>query len=59
MAGKADGLGALYPPAEKLYDGLPGLTGIVQLDGIGHWIQHEASAEVSDQLVMFLRTASV
>jgi pimeloyl-ACP methyl ester carboxylesterase len=24
----------------------------------GHWVQHEASAEVSDQLVNFLRTVN-
>jgi pimeloyl-ACP methyl ester carboxylesterase len=56
MAGKADGLGALYPPAEQLRAGLPGLVGNLELDKIGHWIQHEASAQVSEQLVKFLRT---
>ena len=50
-----DGLGALYPPFEKLRVGLPGLVGILELDNVGHWVQHEASAEVSDQLVKFLR----
>jgi hypothetical protein len=25
---------------------------------VGHWVQHEASAEVSDQLVKFLRKVS-
>ena len=58
ISGKADGLGALYPPAEKLLAGLPGLLGHVELDDVGHWSQHEASAEVSEQLVTFLRTVS-
>jgi hypothetical protein len=36
--------------------GLPGLVGWLELDNVGHRVQHEASAEVSDQLVKFLRT---
>ena len=39
-------------------DRLPGLRGYVGLDGVGHWVQHEAAAEVGDQLVKFLRTVS-
>ena len=31
VSGKADGLGALYPPAEKLLAGLPGLLGHLEL----------------------------
>ena len=58
ISGKADGLGVLYPPAEKLLAGLPGLLGHVELDDVGHWSQHEASEEVSEQLVTFLRTVS-
>jgi pimeloyl-ACP methyl ester carboxylesterase len=58
ISGKADGLGALYPPAEKLRAGLPGLIGNLELDNVGHWVQHEASAEVSEQLVKFLRTVN-
>jgi pimeloyl-ACP methyl ester carboxylesterase len=58
IAGKADGLGALYPPVEKLRAGLPGLVGSLEIDHVGHWVQHEASAEVSDQLVKFLRNVS-
>ncbi len=58
ISGKADGLGALYPPAEKLFVGLPGLLGHLELDDVGHWIQHEASAEVSEQLLKFLRAVS-
>jgi pimeloyl-ACP methyl ester carboxylesterase len=58
VSGKADGLGVLYPPFEKLRPGLPGLVGHVEIDNVGHWVQHEASAEVSDQLVKFLRTVN-
>ncbi|MGA3132009.1 MAG: alpha/beta hydrolase [Terracidiphilus sp.] len=56
IAGKADGLQAIYPPFEKLRSGLPGLVGNLEIDDVGHWVQHEASAEVSDQLVKFLST---
>jgi pimeloyl-ACP methyl ester carboxylesterase len=55
IAGKADGLGELYPPFEKLRASLPGLVGNLEIDNVGHWVQHEASAEVSDQIVKFLR----
>ena len=58
ISGKADGLGVLYPPAEKLRAGLPGLVGNLELENVGHWIQHEASAEVSEELVNFLRTVN-
>jgi pimeloyl-ACP methyl ester carboxylesterase len=37
--------------------GLPGLVGGLELDNVGHWVQHEAADLVSDQLVRFLRTA--
>jgi pimeloyl-ACP methyl ester carboxylesterase len=53
-----DGSGVLYPPVEKLRAGLPGLVGNLEIDNVGHWVQHEASAEVSDQLVKFLRTVN-
>jgi len=58
IAGKADGLGALYPPFDKIRAGLPGLVGSLELDNVGHWVQHEASAEVRDQLVKFLHTVN-
>jgi pimeloyl-ACP methyl ester carboxylesterase len=59
MMGKSDVLKQLYPlTGEQLRVGLPGLVGSLELDNVGHWIQHEASAEVSDQLVKFLRTAN-
>ncbi|MBK5148566.1 alpha/beta hydrolase [Burkholderia sp. R-69608] len=59
IAGKADGLGALYPPMEKLRASLSGLVGYLEIDNVGHWVQHEASAQVSDQLVKFLRTVAI
>jgi pimeloyl-ACP methyl ester carboxylesterase len=59
MWGKADGLTELYPfTLDRLRAGLPGLVGAIELDTVGHWIQHEASAEVSDHLVKFLRTVN-
>jgi len=57
MVGKADGLKELYPlTVDQLRVGLPGLVGTLELDNVGHWVQHEASTQVSDQLVKFLRT---
>jgi hypothetical protein len=38
--------------------GLTGLVGALELDDVGHWVQHEASDVVSEQLVKFLRAAS-
>ena len=56
MVGKSDGLKELYPlTVDQLRVGLPGLVGTLEIDDVGHWIQHEASAQVSDQLVKFLR----
>ena len=55
IAGKADGLQDLYPPLDKLGAGLPDLLGSLEIDEVGHWVQHEASAEISDRLVKFLR----
>ena len=57
--GKADGLKELYPlTMDQMRAGLPGLVGALELDNVGHWVQHEASAEVSDHLVKFLRTVN-
>ncbi len=56
IAGKADFFMRLYPAADQLRVGLPRLVGSLELDNVGHWVQHEAAAEVSDQLVNFLRT---
>jgi len=59
MMGKADGLKELYSLTEaQLRVGLPGLVGSVELDNVGHWVQHEASIAVSEQLVKFLQTVS-
>jgi len=58
MWGKDDGLSELYPSMEILSAGLPGLVGSLQLENVGHWVQHEASAEVSAQLLKFLRTVN-
>jgi pimeloyl-ACP methyl ester carboxylesterase len=56
MWGNTDGLKELYPRGlANLRDGLPGLAGALELDNVGHWVQHEAAAEVSDQLLRFLR----
>lgn len=57
ITGKADGLKALYPLKEdQLRVGLPGLVGMVELDDVGHWVQHEASAETSEQILKFLHS---
>jgi pimeloyl-ACP methyl ester carboxylesterase len=57
ISGKSDGLKELYPLTEpQLRSGAPALIGSLDLDNVGHWIQHEASATVSEQLVAFLRT---
>jgi pimeloyl-ACP methyl ester carboxylesterase len=57
--GKADGLRELYPlTVDQLRAGLTGLVGALELDDVGHWVQHEASDVVSEQLVKFLRAAS-
>jgi pimeloyl-ACP methyl ester carboxylesterase len=57
--GKADGLRELYPlTIEQMRAGLPGLMGGLELDNVGHWVQHEAVEVVNEQLVKFLRTHS-
>jgi pimeloyl-ACP methyl ester carboxylesterase len=58
ISGKADGLGALYPPFRKTPRRAPGIAGNLELDNVGHCEQHEASAEVSEHLVKFLRTVN-
>jgi pimeloyl-ACP methyl ester carboxylesterase len=55
--GKSDGLRELYPLSlDQMRAGLPGLVGGLELDNVGHWVQHEATEIVNDQLVKFLRT---
>jgi pimeloyl-ACP methyl ester carboxylesterase len=57
--GQADGLRELYPlTIDQMRAGLPGLVGGLELDNVGHWVQHEAANLVSDQLVTFLRTGN-
>jgi len=58
IAGKADFLVQLYPQVDQLGAGLPVLLGSLELDNVGHWVQHEASAEFSSELVKFLRTVN-
>jgi hypothetical protein len=49
----------LYPlTIDQMRAGLPGLLGGIELDNVGHWVQHEASEVVSEQLVKFLRTVN-
>ena len=57
MSGKSDGLNELYPLSEEqIRAALPGLVGRVELENVGHWVHHEASAEVNKQLIQFIRT---
>jgi pimeloyl-ACP methyl ester carboxylesterase len=57
--GKADGFKELYPLSiDQMRNGIPGLVGGLELDNVGHWVQHEASEVVSGQLVKFLRTVN-
>ena len=59
MSGQFDGLNELYPLSDQqLAAGLPGLVGNVQLDGVGHWLQHEAPDELNRHLVDFLHTVA-
>jgi pimeloyl-ACP methyl ester carboxylesterase len=59
MGGEADGLKELYPlTVDQLRAGLPGLMGWLELAGVGHWVQHEAAAEVSGQLLKFLHAVT-
>ncbi len=57
--GKSDGLVPIYHLTEaSLRDRLPGLRGYVGLDGVGHWVQHEAALKVNEDLVSFARSVS-
>jgi pimeloyl-ACP methyl ester carboxylesterase len=54
--GNADGLKELYPvTVDQMRAGLPGLVSALELDNVGHWVQHEAPDVVSGELVKFLR----
>jgi pimeloyl-ACP methyl ester carboxylesterase len=55
--GTADGLFPIYHLTEEaMRDRLPGLTGYVGLEGVGHWVQHEASDRVNQDLITFARS---
>ena len=52
--GKADGLFPIYQlTEEQSARSLPGLVGFVGLDGVGHWVQHEAAEQVNRELITF------
>jgi pimeloyl-ACP methyl ester carboxylesterase len=48
----------LFHPTPPTLDDLrrvaPGLIDVVRLEGVGHWIQHEASDRLSAELLRFL-----
>jgi hypothetical protein len=55
----ADGLKELYPlTIDQMRAGLPGHVGGLELDNVGHWVQHEAVDVVSDELVKFPQTTN-
>ena len=54
ISGKSDGLAVLYPPFDELRVHVPGLVGMFEIDHAGHWVQHEAAAKVSEQIINFL-----
>ena len=58
--GAADGLCQFYhqtpPTAADIRRAALGLVDVVRLEGVGHWIQHEASDRLSAELLKFLRT---
>jgi pimeloyl-ACP methyl ester carboxylesterase len=57
--GKADGLKELYSLSiDRMRAGAPGLIDALELDNVGHWVQHEAPDVVNARLVTFLRTVS-
>jgi pimeloyl-ACP methyl ester carboxylesterase len=57
--GEADGLVSIYQLTEaKLRDRCPGLAGYVGLDGVGHWVQHEAADRVNRDLIAFARSVA-
>ena len=58
--GKADGLKLLYPlTIDQMQAGIPNLVGGMELDNVGHWVQHEATEVVNAQLVKFLKNVNV
>lgn len=56
VIGKADGIAKVRTVTEEgLRQSLPGLRGFVELDGVGHWPQLEATDAVNDALLNFLK----
>ena len=56
LTGSADGLAKVRTVTEQsLRRSLPGLRGLVALDGIGHWPQLEATGAVNHALLGFLQ----
>ena len=57
--GGADGLCRFFHPEAPAVTDLrpvwPGLVDVVELPGVGHWVQHEAAEQVSKEIVRFLR----
>ena len=60
LAGQLDGLSVLYQSITdaELRVGLPNLVDHVTLAEVGHWPQHEASQEVSAQIIRFADAVS-
>jgi pimeloyl-ACP methyl ester carboxylesterase len=59
ILGKADGLFPIYQLTEaKMRERCPDLRGYLELDGVGHWVQHEAANQVSEALITFARSVS-
>jgi pimeloyl-ACP methyl ester carboxylesterase len=55
LIGARDGLNRVRQPSEEtLRPALPGLQGIVQLEGVGHWPQLEAPDRVNQEILNFL-----
>lgn len=56
--GAEDGLCQFFhpetPTLEELRKVQPGLVGQVRLEGVGHWVQHEAASRVNEELITFL-----
>ncbi|TGN55949.1 alpha/beta hydrolase [Paracoccus liaowanqingii] len=58
--GADDGLCQLFHPAPPTLDELrqsaPGLVDVVRLEGVGHWVQHEARDRVNAEILKFVDT---
>jgi pimeloyl-ACP methyl ester carboxylesterase len=59
MWGKADGLFPIYKLTEgSMRERAPGLRGYVGIDGVGHWVHHEAADQMNQELISFARAVS-